>query len=971
MSQEVRDARHSALRFGAFELDLVQQELRKQGLAVRLAPQPFKVLALLAAHAGRMVSRKELQEQLWGDSTFVDFEIGLNRCIKQIRTALEDDAETPRYIETLPRRGYRLIVPVEAVESSDAGQAAVTVELPPGGPGSDTLIGKKLAHYRVLELLDGGGMGVVYRGEDLKLGRQVALKFLPEELAADPAALRRFQTEAQAASALNHPNICTIYEVEEHAGQSFIVVELLEGETLRSLLARNRQAPVALEFLLDLAIQLAGGLEAAHRRGIIHRDIKPANIFIAAGGHAKILDFGLAKLHPTDQAQRREADRAVGNKGSAADNLSATDDGIPAKPPNLTQPGVTVGTVAYMSPEQARGEPIDARTDLFSFGSLLYEIATGQQPFSGTSAAEIFAALLKEAPKPPQSLNPILPGELDRIIHKALQKDRGVRYQSAAEMLADLTSLKRQLDSGRYGPAPKFRARWQVWAAGIAALGLFVLGLGYWFYWHGEGSSRPSTQTSVKMRPAVAVLGFKNLAGKPENDWLSTGLSEMLTTELAAGEQLRAISGENVVRAKRDLALPDADSYAGDTLARIRKNLGADYVLSGSYLDLGQAAGGQVRLDLRLQDARAGSTLAAVSETGSEATLPDLVARTGKELREKLGVGEVTPEQATIARASALSNPEAARLYAEGLAELRGFDPLAARDLLQQSMRIEPDFPLTHAALSEVWGILGDLDKTREESRKAFETSKNLSREDQLSIEARYREASLQWDQAIQAYSALFTLHPDDLDYGLALARAQSTSGKPDDAVATLEQLKRLPAPARDDPRIDLEESHAATEARNSQRAVDAAVRAAQKARETGSKLLLARALRVQAEGFLNLGEMDKAQKTAGDAEQAARAVGDDDSAADALFTWANRFFSRTISPGPDQPSRKHSGSGVRAAIGHTLRSLRWPSELSRKPRAISLRPRRLAKAPSLSPVTWATGRLMPACCFSWAECSR
>lgn len=579
MFQPLKDAQVSVRRFEVFELDLEQQELRKDGLPVRLAPQPLKVLALLVAHAGRMVNRKELQEQLWGDSTFVDFEIGLNRCIRQIRAVLHDDAEAPRFIETLPRRGYRFIASVQET----------TPEPVPTRPSGDVQLG-------------------------------------PEQVLLPPS-------------------------------------------------------------------------------------------------------------------------------GDGRD-MGAED----------------------------------------------------------------------------------IPGQ---------------------------------------------RRRPAILLTGLALV--VILGLGSWFYlWKVLSPTAPSV--GVTARPAVAVLGFKNLAGKPETNWLSTALSEMLTTELAAGEKLRTVSGENVARAKIDLALPEADSYAGDTLARIRKNLGADYVVLGSYLDLGQAAGGQVRLDLRLQDARAGSTLAGVSETGNEVGLFDLVARTGKAVREKLGAGEVTAEQASTARASAPSNPEAARLYAEGLARLRSFDPLGARDLLQQSMRIEPDFPLTHAALSDVWRILGGLDETKEESRRAFETSKNLSREDRLSIEARYRETSLQWDQAIQAYRALFTLAPDDLDYGLALARAQSTSGKPDDAIATLEQLKGLSAPARDDPRIDLEESVAATEARNSERAVAASARAAQKARETGSKLLLTRALRAQAEALLNLGEMDRAQKAAGEAQQAARAVGDDDSAAYALF---------------------------------------------------------------------------------------
>jgi serine/threonine protein kinase/tetratricopeptide (TPR) repeat protein/TolB-like protein len=895
MDGPVSNARRSVLRFAGFELDLEQQELRKEGKPVRLAPQPFKVLALLVSHAGRMVTRKELQEQLWGDSTFVDFEIGLNRCIKQLRTALKDDADKPRYIETLPRRGYRFIVPVEKpeIQPSDPGKTTLQPRTGPGADANSNLIGKKVSHYRVLSIVGGGGMGVVYRAEDIKLGRQVALKFLPQELAAEPEALERFEREARAASTLNHPNICTIHEIEEHEGHPFIVMELLEGETLRSLLDSNQGRPLQTELLLTLAIQIAHGLDAAHRQGIIHRDIKPANIFVTAQGQAKVLDFGLAKLTKLGDGKAGAKTLVATDEHRAG---SGEDSTLSVDLEHLTGRGIALGTVSYMSPEQARGEELDARTDLFSFGSVLYEMATGQQPFLGTTHVVVLAALLKDSPKPPLESNPLLPRELDRIIQQALEKDRGARSQSAAAMLEDLNNLKRAVDSGHYQaePIPSVwrRSPWVAIAAGLVLLAM--VGLGAWLYSRKTGfPGAPSVvapsvgvgSPGVKVRPTVAVLGFKNLSGKPETGWLSTALSEMLNTELAAGEKLQTISGENVARAQRDLSLSNDESYASDTLARIHANLNADFIVLGSYFDLGKESGGQVRLDLRLQDARAGSTLDTVSETGSEAKLLDLVARTGTELRDKLGVGEVTAEQASMARASALSNPDAARLYAEGLARLRSFDALGARDLLQQSMRIEPGFPLTHAALSETWGILGDVDEAREEGRKAFEASKDLSREDGLSIEGRYREASLQWDQAIQAYRALFTLAPDNLDYGLALARAQSSGGKPDDAMATLDQLKKLPAPARDDPRIDLEESRAATEARNSERAVAASARAAQKARDRGSKLLLSRALRTQADALLNLGEMDKAQKAALDAEQAARAVGDDDSAAYALFT--------------------------------------------------------------------------------------
>ncbi len=367
------------VRFGAFELDLKAGELNKDRRRVHLQEQPLQILKMLLEHPGEVLTMEAIRRKLWPNDTVVEFDNSIHAAIKKLRLALGDSAEKPRYVETVARRGYRLRMPVEWVAQQSAGAQAATAE---GGLQSRTsyaanLIGKKVSHYRVLEMLGGGGMGLVYKAEDIKLGRRVALKFLPEELASDPLALERFEREARAASTLDHPNICTIYEVEEYEGRPFIVMQLLEGQTLQELNQRGTLGrPLQLEKLLDLAIQIVDGLDAAHERSIIHRDIKPANIFITLRGEAKILDFGLAQLDGGD-----ELAASTGETGQAPDT-------------SLTRTGVAMGTARYMSPEQVRGERLDARTDLFSFGLVLYEMATGQPAFRGETAATLHEAIV-------------------------------------------------------------------------------------------------------------------------------------------------------------------------------------------------------------------------------------------------------------------------------------------------------------------------------------------------------------------------------------------------------------------------------------------------------------------------------------------------------------------------------------------------------------------------------------------------
>ncbi|HEY4742744.1 MAG TPA: serine/threonine-protein kinase, partial [Candidatus Acidoferrales bacterium] len=391
--------------------------------------------------------------------------------------------------------------------------------------------GETISHYRLLDKLGGGGMGVVFKAEDIRLGRQVALKFLPDELARDPRALERFQREARAASALNHPNICTIHDIDEQDGRSFIVMELLEGETLRQRIGGR---PMSVDDMLEIGVQIAGALEAAHAKGIVHRDIKPANIFITQG-RPKILDFGLAK--------------PAGWQPGMGDTLSASSAPTAAiGTESLTSPGTTMGTVAYMSPEQARGEDIDARSDLFSFGVVLYEMATGRPAFSGNTPAVIFEAILNRTPVAPIRLNPNIPPELDRIINRSLEKERRLRYQNATEMRADLQRLKRDSESGRSAAVPVARTD-----------------------------------------KSLAVLYFENMSGAKDDEYFRDGMSEDIITELLK------IKGLHVF--PRTTVLPFRDTSL--TAPDIGQRLGANFVLAGSV----RRSGNRLRINAQLVDA--------------------------------------------------------------------------------------------------------------------------------------------------------------------------------------------------------------------------------------------------------------------------------------------------------------------------------------------------------------------------------
>jgi eukaryotic-like serine/threonine-protein kinase len=690
--------------------------------------------------------------------------------------------------------------------------------------------------YRIVRFVARGGMGEVYEAEDFDLGERVALKTVRPEVAAQPKVVERFKREIQLARKVSHPSVCRTFDIGRHQAPGgpevvFLTMEYLEGETLsQRLRSHGRLTPAD---ALPVVRQMAAALQAAHDTGIVHRDFKSSNVILVpakVGPRVVVTDFGLAR------APAQEGDSSSGS---------------------LTGTGV-VGTPYYMAPEQVTGGKVGPSADLYSLGVVLYEMVTGRLPFDGESPLSIAVKRLTEKPPPPRQAVPDLDPRWEAAILRCLERNPADRFACAADVV-------RALEGETLGTVRR-RTRRRL-AAALAA-GLAVAGLGgLWMASAIRHSTPPADTGGTRMRRSVAVLGLKNL-GRVETAWLSTALSEMLRTELAAGGQLRTIPGESVARTMRELSLAETDSFAGDTLARIRASLGADLVLVGSYLALGQGNDDRIRLDLRLQDAGAGEVMATASETGTAAQVFDLVARAGETLRASLGVERVSETQASAVRATFPGNPGAARLYAEGLAHLRVLDAPTARQLLEEAAAVQPSHPLIHSALAQAWTLLGYDEKARAEAKRALGLSQQLSREDRLSIEALHHEAGSEWGEAARIWQSLLLFFPDSLEYGLRLAQAQTSAGNGKAALATVEGLRRLPEPASGDPRIDLAEAAAAKSLTDFERQRKAASEAAAKAGAQGARLLLAQARLAEGTALVDLGRLDEGQAACEEAER-------------------------------------------------------------------------------------------------------